>query len=452
MHDVLQDRGVWAGGLRSMVLAAGEPGPARREPGMSERDPGAHRTPATVLAPQGWSPAVILLLGVAGVLDFIDRFVFSAANDAIKHDLHLSDATVGLLGGTAFALLYGVMIVPFALISDRGFAARMASFGIAMWSVATALMGCAHMIATMAATRICVGLGQAAFSPSSSALNAAYSIPEKRSTSFAVSYGISYLGYVIGLAGGGYLVEHIGWRATFAAVGLAGIPVAIAMHLFIPEPPMPHVVRNGESWRALLANRPLRALLFYGMTSQVVSYGITLWGVSFYMRSFGLSSGAAGAWFGIGIGIASVVGTFIGGPIADRVAVRFGFSGAMRFAFWAYLVAQPFQILQVMTHSLGLSLVMLVLTTVISALCTGPIYGAIPTVVPVHRRAAATGLYALLANAIGIGLGPPLFGWISDLLTPHFGADALRMSLLVAAVLGFWPAIHLFQLQRRLRQ
>lgn len=416
---------------------------AIRASGMSEKSSESR------LGKRGWSPTVILLLGVAGMLDFIDRFVFSTANDAIKHDLHMSDATVGLLGGTAFALLYGMMIVPFALISDRGFAARMASFGIALWSVATALMGRTHGIASMAAARVCVGLGQAAFSPSSAALNAAYSTPEKRSTSFSIAYGISYLGYIIGLAGGGWLVEHVGWRMTFTTVGLAGIPVAILMVLFVREPRLVHAAREAESWRALFANRPLRDLLFYGVTSQVVGYGITLWGVSFYMRSFGLSSGQAGAWFGIGIGIASVVGTFLGGPIADLVASRFGFRGAMRFAFWAYLIAQPFQIIQVLTHSLDLSLTMLVLTSTLSALCTGPLYGAIPSVVPAHRRAAAMGMYALLANAIGIGLGPPLFGWISDMLTPHFSTDALRMSLLVAAILGFWPAVHLFQLQRR---
>ncbi|WP_338030220.1 MFS transporter [Gluconacetobacter tumulicola] len=160
--------------------------------------------------------------------------------------------------------------MPFALISDRGFAARMASFGIALWSVATALMGRTHGIASMAAARVCVGLGQAAFSPSSAALNAAYSTPEKRSTSFAISYGVSYLGYII---------------------GLAGIPVAILMRLFVREPRIPHAAKDVGSWRALLANRPLRDLLLYGVTGQVVNYGIALWGVSFYMRSSGLSSG-----------------------------------------------------------------------------------------------------------------------------------------------------------------
>ena len=399
----------------------------------------------------GWSPAVISLLGLAGMLDFVDRFVFSSANDAIKHDLHLSDATVGLLGGTAFALLYGLMILPFAVVSDRGYAARMATGGIALWSIATALMGRMHAVATLAAARVGVGLGQAAFSPSISALNAGYSTPASRNTAFAVSYGISYVGEIIGLAGGGYLVERIGWRDTFALVGLLGLPVAVLMALFIREPRAPHARPEAESWGALLANRPLRALLLYGVTSQVVSYGVALWGVSFYMRSFGMTAGQAGAWFGFAYGGTAIVGTLLGGPLADRAATRGGHSGALRFAFWAYLLAQPFQVVQFATGSVALSLAMLVVSGIVVNLAAAPVFAAVPTVVPVHRRAAAAGLYALLANAVGIGVGPPLFGVISDLLAPHFGGQSLRMSLLVASALSFWPALHLWQTQRHLR-
>ena len=400
---------------------------------------------------RGWSPVVIALLAASGMLDFIDRFVFSTANDAIKHDLHLSDATIGLLGGTAFALLYGIMIVPFAIVGDRGYAARLAASGITLWSLATALMGRASSISVLAVSRVGVGLGQAAFSPTSSALNAAYSTPEKRNTAFAISYGGSYIGYVVGLAGGGYLVEHIGWRATFALVGLLGLPVALLMFIFIREPRAPHASPERESWRALFRNRPLRDLLFFGVTSQVCSYAVTLWGVSFYMRSYGMTSGQAGAWFGIGIGVANVLGTLAGGPIADRIARRHGHAGAFRFVFWAYLIALPFGVVQFTTHSVAVSIAALVLTSGIAALTAAPIYASIPTVVPVHRRSAAAALYALLANAVGIGVGPALFGWISDLLTPHYGAEALRMSLIVASVLSFWPAFHLWQMQRHLR-
>lgn len=400
---------------------------------------------------RGWSPVVIVLLGLSGMLDFIDRFVFSTANDAIKHDLHLSDATIGLLGGTAFALLYAVMIVPFALIADRGFAARMATGGIALWSIATASMGRANGVVSMAITRLGVGMGQAMFSPSSSALNGAYSALAHRNTAFGISYGISYVGYIVGLAGGGWGVEHLGWRETFAVVGLAGLPVAVLMLVFIREPHARHASAEAESWRALLGNRPFRDLCLFGVTGQVLSYGVTLWGVSFYMRSFGLTSAQAGLWFGFGTGVTAVLGVLLGGPLADRAGRRGGLAGVMRFAFWMSLLAQPFGVVQFTTHSLDLSLVMLVVGGMFTGVLAAPNYAIIPSIVPVHRRAAAAGLFALLANGVGIGLGPPLFGWISDLLTPHFGDQALRVSLIIASVLGFWPSFHMWQMQRHLR-
>lgn len=384
------------------------------------------------------------------MLDYIDRLVFSTANDAIKHELGLSDATIGLLGGTSFALLYAVMVIPFALVADRGFAARLASAGIAIWSIATALVGRAHGVASIACGRIGVGLGQAAFSPTSSSLTAAYSTEASRATAFSVTYGISTLGYVIGLAGGGWMVGHLGWRETFILLGLAGLPVALLMALFVREPQAASGGLQPGSWRELLANRDLRDLLLYGLTSQIVNYGITLWSVSFYMRSFGLSAAQAGLWFGLGIGLAYMAGSFAGGPLAERMTRGRGMGGILRFAFWAYLLAQPLGVVQMATHSLALSLTMLVGTATISSLAVGPAYGAVPSVVPPERRATASALFSLACNAAGIAIGPPLFGWISDLLTPHFGEGALRVSLLVASILSFWPAVHLFVLQRRL--
>ena len=125
-------------------------------------------TEAGAALPPGrsWSPVVITLLAFSGMLDFVDRFVFSTANEAIKHDLHLSDATIGLLGGTAFAALYGITIIPFAVVADRGYAARLAAGGITLWSVATALMGRAHRAAMLGIARVAVGFGQSAYSPS----------------------------------------------------------------------------------------------------------------------------------------------------------------------------------------------------------------------------------------------------------------------------------------------
>jgi hypothetical protein len=49
---------------------------------------------------------VLGLLVMAYTLNFVDRTIISTIGQAIKIDLKLSDAQLGILGGLAFALLY----------------------------------------------------------------------------------------------------------------------------------------------------------------------------------------------------------------------------------------------------------------------------------------------------------------------------------------------------------
>lgn len=44
-------------------------------------------------------------------------------------------------------------------------------------------------------------------------------------------------GYLIGFSGGGWLVEHIGWRDTFVLVGAPQCLLAVFFHLTVPSPP-----------------------------------------------------------------------------------------------------------------------------------------------------------------------------------------------------------------------
>ena len=49
----------------------------------------------------------------------------------------------------------------------------------------------------------------------------------------------------------------------------------------------------------------------------------------------------------------------------------------------------------------------------------------------------------LVINTIGLGLGPMLTGWLSDLLVPAFGNESLRYSLLIVCVLFLpWSGWH----------
>jgi hypothetical protein len=51
-----------------------------------------------------------------------------------------------------------------------------------------------------------------------------------------------------------------------------------------------------------------------------------------------------------------------------------------------------------------------------------------------HMRAMASALIVFLLNLIGMGLGPLLVGGLNDLLEPALGLEAVRYSLMGAAV------------------
>ena len=58
-------------------------------------------------------------------------------------------------------------------------------------------------------------------------------------------------------------------------------------------------------------------------------------------------------------------------------------------------------------------------------------------------RSVASALVLLLINSIGLALGPPITGALSDALTPTLGNEAMRISLLVVGVIILpWAALH----------
>lgn len=399
------------------------------------------------------TPVVVLLLALCLCLAWTDRVAFSVATDAIRHELHLNDWQAGLLGGPAFGLLNAAALLPLAALADGGRRKRVIAASVAVWSLATAFTGRAHSLAALAAARVATGIGEAGVSPASASLVTAIAAPARRRGALGVLYGGGYVGLVAGFAGGGALVDGFGWRTTFVILGAIGLPVALAVVWLVPEP-QPEPAVAAQSWRALAGNRQLRELLFYGMSGQVFAYAGLQWNAPFYERSFGLTAGEAGFWFGTAYGLAIVAGTFGGGWLADRAARRAATdpSAAMRVTRLAYLAGQPFLILAYLVPSEALSLACMVITMATSGLTAAPVYAAIQDAVPEARRTTAVALFGVTASLFGQALGPPLFGKLSDLLQPLLGTGSLRGSLLISAILGFIPALFLHRLVRLQRR
>ena len=108
---------------------------------------------------------MVILLTVAYVFSFVDRYVLGLLIEPIKADLNLTDTQIGLLLGPAFAIFYATMGLPLGWLADRKRRTAIVAAGVFVWSIATAASGLAKSFAHMFAARMAVGIGEATLSP-----------------------------------------------------------------------------------------------------------------------------------------------------------------------------------------------------------------------------------------------------------------------------------------------
>ncbi|MDB5736848.1 MAG: major facilitator superfamily protein, partial [Sphingomonas bacterium] len=107
-------------------------------------------------AGRGWW--FLLLLGLVYMFNFVDRTVISVVGEAIRHDLHLSDLQLGLLGGLSFSLFYAALGIPLARLAERRSRIAIIAGVTAIWSVMTALSGMAANFGQLLVCRMGVGI------------------------------------------------------------------------------------------------------------------------------------------------------------------------------------------------------------------------------------------------------------------------------------------------------
>lgn len=173
------------------------------------------------------------------VLNFVDRQILSILANDIKADLKLSDADLGFLYGTAFAVFYALFGIPLGRLADSWSRVRLMSMGLALWSLMTAASGFSRSGTTLAAARVGVGVGEATASPAAYSLIADLFPARLRATALAIYSSGLYLGGGLSLLIGGSIVQRwnaaypaggplglVGWQAAFLAVGLPGLLLA----------------------------------------------------------------------------------------------------------------------------------------------------------------------------------------------------------------------------------
>ena len=391
----------------------------------------------------------LTLLMMAYALSVCDRMILSILFPEIKAEFTLSDTQLGLLGGVSFAFFYATMGLPIARLSDQYSRKRIIITSLQVFSLMTALCGLGGGFISLLLLRVGVGIGEAGVNPASHSIIADYFPPQRRALAMSILMLGGSVGMILGFVGGGVVAEHYGWRAAMVAVGLPGLLLAFVMGKLLkeparstfetqaPEPPPPILTTARAMWQ----NRAMRHLIFCAIATGLMSYGLTQWLPTFFMRGHNLSQSQTGMLIAGLFGISGAIGALVAGKVFDRLAAR-GFQYGMWMLAIVPFLTMPLFIMGLLTDELTTAIVLLIIPGFAANYAMGPVFAMVQTLSPVNMRAVSSAIMMLFINLIGMGLGPLLVGILSDLLTPRYGEDALGIALACFTLVGLWGALH----------
>jgi predicted MFS family arabinose efflux permease len=228
-------------------------------------------------------------------------------------------------------------------------------------------------------------------------------------------------------------------------VGLPGIALAVLLWLTVREPPRTsHVAAPPvrDVVRHLWRLRSFRHLsLATGLTA-FTGYGFANWAPTFLRRVHELSGGEIGTKYGLVLGIGGALGSVLAGLIADRLG-----RSDPRWWLWVPAIATvgplPFTLAFFFHPDPNAALAWLFPGLVIAAMYQGPVFSTVQTLAEERMRAVASGVLLFVINIIGLGLGPPTVGWLSDHVFAARGPAAVQYSLVsVGIAMGVWGLVH----------
>jgi MFS family permease len=405
---------------------------------------------------------VLRVLLVVYVLNFLDRQIVNILAEPIRRELGLSDTQIGLMTGIAFAAFYTLLGLPIARFADRASTdrVRLIAWAMAIWSAMTAICGLAQNFVQLLLARIGVGVGEAGCTPAAHSLIADLAGPDKRASAMAFySLGIP-LGSLLGMLIGGLLADAYGWRTAFLVVAAPGILLACVLPRLIRDPRGAHALAGPRAAASgavsasaalgeMFVSRAFVLTVAAGTAASFLSYGKTTWATIFFQRTHGLSAGDTGLWFGVGGGLAAIAGTWLGGWLADRYG-RHQRRHVMTAPAIGMLLAVPLALAGYHVEDWRAAMLLLLLPQLLNSLYYGPVYSSVQGLVRPPLRALASAVLLFAQNLVGLGLGPLLFGVLSDFVRPLAGEDSVRWVLYCAALLGLLPALLFWRASLRL--
>jgi MFS family permease len=394
-------------------------------------------------------------------LNLVDRSLISLLLQPIKLELHLSDTQLGFLTGIAFGMFYAVLGLPIARMADRGNRSTITSIAIGLWGLT--VMSCVFVtnFAQLVLARVAAAVGESGcMPPTYSLVGDYYPAPAERSRAMAIYWLANPISTLVSFVAGGWLSRSWGWRGTLFAMGIPALLAAVLVKATVAEPrtqlgnntapirPTPPLL---TILRLLWRQKSSRHLIFALILLWTMGLGMASWYATFMMRSHGMSTEQVGLWLGAALGPADFAGTLLGGCVAGW---WFAHNERRQMQLSAIMIGAmvPCYIVFLLLPNIHYALAALAVVVLVSGIFVAPTFAIMQRLVVDEMRATTLAIIMLLANLIGMGLGPQIVGIVSDLLMPRFGSDSLRYAMLMMSFVALWSAIHFWRVARTVRE
>lgn len=364
-------------------------------------------------------------------------FIVTGLLGGVARDLSVPVGTAGHLVtvfAAAFAVLSPVLVAATARVGRR----RLLATSLALFALANAAAAVAPTFSLLLLTRVAAASLAAICTPVAVATAARLAPPGRKGRALSVTIGGISVAWVVGVPSGAVLIDHLGWRVSFALTAGLALFAAIAVGALLPRLASQPAAAGGFAPRLAVAGRPavLASLL---VTVLAMVSGFT---VLTYVRP--LLEGLTGfGGEGIGsmlllFGLGAVAGSVLGGYGADRWGYR-----AMVVPV---LVVQAIALLSLsLLRTAGTGSAFIVAGAAVALAAWGVVGFALVPLQQYRLIGVApdeqNGVLSLNSSAVyagqglGAGLGSLVLGYSSPAALGYAGA-ALAAVALIASVLG----------------
>ncbi|MBV9248288.1 MAG: MFS transporter [Acetobacteraceae bacterium] len=391
--------------------------------------------------------STLVLLILAGTLNYIDRATLSIGGPLIREELGLSIADLGLLL-SAFLWAYAFAQLPAGALVDRLGPRWLLGAGLAVWSLAQVAAGMIGSVGQFAVARVFLGLGEAPMFSSAARVVRDWWNVRNRALPTGIWNCTSSLGPTISPPLLTFLMLSFGWRWMFIIMGIVGVAIAIAWYFVYREvdevdlsPEEHHHLTEGEEelptqpitfleWRRLFAFRTTWGLVlgFFGIVYVVWLFQAWLPGYLEIQRHISIQATGLVASIPYAFG---VIGSIGGGWVADRLMAS-GFSpiNSRKIPVITSLIAMAaFTYLAAVTES-NVMAVACISGAVLCAGCSSGMSWAMVSVAAPENCTASLGSIMNFGGYLGGALAPMTTGFIVQ------ATGSFVPALLVAAVIA----------------